>query len=530
MPNTTIHHKKNGTTYLYKIEKSYWDKNKKQPRNKQTCIGKIDPKTGNITPTTTRKNNTQQQTTTNPQITATTKTHGPNQLLTKITNQLNLTEMLKQSFPNNHQEILSLAYFITQKGHALSRCEQWSQNHTHPHNQPITSQRISELLKEITHDKRQHFLSQWLNHLIEKEYLCYDITSVSSYATSNEYVYWGYNRDHEKLPQINLAMLFGQKSRLPAYYRRMPGNISDVVTLKNTIDTLDFLGQSKLQLVLDQGFYSKNNVDALFKKQYQFILMVPIGRVWVRDIIDQYYESIASPVNYRQTISEDGGGEEVLYMVSHPYKWGEEKDGGCECFVHLFYNASRAALDFDGLTKRLVCCKEELESGKRIKEHEELYERFFIVEQSSLGGLLVFYNEDAIAKFRNRYAGFFCLLTNNVALDSLEVLEVYRRKEVVECCFDDLKNSLDMKRLRVHSSLAMDGRLFVQFLALILLSQIRVVAKNSETLRHLSAREIMEAMESVVQITYSEKYGSTISETGPLQRTIIDAFNIPQKT
>ena len=89
---------------LYKIEKSYWDKNKKQPRNKQTCIGKIDPKTGNITPSTTRKNNTSKKQTTTTIIT--TKTHGPNQLLTKITNQLQLTEMLKQSFPNNHQEIL----------------------------------------------------------------------------------------------------------------------------------------------------------------------------------------------------------------------------------------------------------------------------------------------------------------------------------------------------------------------------------------------------------------------------------------
>jgi len=68
----------------------------------------------------------------------------------------------------------------------------------------------------------------WLKRLSEVELLCYDITSISSYATSNEYLYWRYNRDGEKMPQINLAMLFGQKSALPAYYRRMPGNISDV--------------------------------------------------------------------------------------------------------------------------------------------------------------------------------------------------------------------------------------------------------------------------------------------------------------
>lgn len=163
----------------------------------------------------------------------------------------------------------------------------------------------------------------------------------------------------------------GQKSGLPAYYRRMPGNISDVVTLKTTIGALRFLGQTKLQFVLDQGFYSEDNVDTLFEKEYLFVLMVPTSRVWVRDIIDQYYETIASPRFYRKTGSED----EVLYMVSHPYKW----DNCSECFVYLFYNASRAALDFGGLIRKLVECKEELESGKLREVHAELYERFLLL-------------------------------------------------------------------------------------------------------------------------------------------------------
>jgi len=33
-------------------------------------------------------------------------------------------------------------------------------------------------------------------------------------------------------------------------------------------------------------------------------------------------------------------------------------------------------------------------------------------------------------------------------MDALKALEIYRRKEAVENSFDDLKNTLDMKRLR----------------------------------------------------------------------------------
>jgi transposase len=513
---TSIHRKPSGAAYLYAVE-SYWDKEKKKPRNRQVCLGRLDEGTGEAIPSD-RKQRTEKRAAAAPGVTASTKVYGPHLLLTKLAKDTGLTATLKKSFPDIYEEILSLAFFIAQKGLALSRCEIWSASHKHPFEKIIHSQRVSELLQQITENERQHFLSLWLKRLSETELLCYDITSISSYADANEYVRWGYNRDNEKLPQINLAMLFGQKSGLPAYYRRMPGNITDVRTLENTINTLDFLGKVKLHFILDRGFYSRANVDTLLSKRYHFALMVPTGRVWVRNIIDQYYEAVASPEYYRQT-----GENEVLYMISHLYQWGERR-----CYAHLYYNATRAAEDFDKLNQRLVRCKEELETENLQELNQELYERFFIVKRTPKRGLSVQYNDAEIQKYRKRYAGFSCILTN-VKTDSGELLEVYRRKDIVENCFDDLKNSLDMKRLRIHSSATMDSRLFIQFLALILISRIRTVAavaKQNKEMRLMTVREIMEAMECIVRITYSGRYGSTISEIAPLQKDIIAAFGL----
>ncbi len=50
---------------------------------------------------------------------------------------------------------------------------------------------------------------------------------------------------------------------------------------------------------------------------------------------------------------------------------------------------------------------------------------------------------------------------------------IYKEKDVIEKSFDDLKNELDMKRLRIHNSQRMKGRTFIQFIALIFLAQIR---------------------------------------------------------
>ncbi len=45
-----VYNKKAGVTYVYESE-SYWDKEKKQPRNRRKLIGKINPTTGEIVPT-----------------------------------------------------------------------------------------------------------------------------------------------------------------------------------------------------------------------------------------------------------------------------------------------------------------------------------------------------------------------------------------------------------------------------------------------------------------------------------------------
>lgn len=54
--------KRSGITYAYE-SKSYWDKEKKQPRSKRTLIGRVDPQTGEIVQTDGRcKKNSPYQT------------------------------------------------------------------------------------------------------------------------------------------------------------------------------------------------------------------------------------------------------------------------------------------------------------------------------------------------------------------------------------------------------------------------------------------------------------------------------------
>jgi hypothetical protein len=510
MAYRAVHTKKNGAKYVYSVT-SYWDKGKKASRNRQVCLGRLDEATGEVVPSKRKKPaGPPREAIIDAKATATVT--GPMAVLGSVVESMGLGRALERSFPGHHRQILSLACFLVQRGLPLCRCEAWSASHRHPFGGAMPSQRVSELLMRLGEGGRQRFFSLWMEHLSEKECFLYDVTSVSSYSEQNEHVRFGYNRDGEKLPQINLAMLYGKDSGLPAWYRRLPGSISDVSTLQATIKSLDFVGLKGPTVVLDRGFYSEANVDALFGAGCRFVLACP-KRKWTEELYEGCREGIVSPQN-RRTLGEG----EVLYMLTKPYDWK-----GRRCYAHIYFNNVRAAEDQDALALRLAQWREELEAGDEKPADAWAYEKYFIVKETPKRGRKVTENAQAVRDAMKKHAGFVCLLTSR-KMDALAALEIYRKKQSVEDCFDDLKNTLDMKRLRIHSSRAMDARLFIQFIALIILSRVRAIKNQDRTLRNMSVREVMEAMETVSEIRFSGRYGKVTTEAGPIQRRILEAF------
>jgi transposase len=137
----------------------------------------------------------------------------------------------------------------------MSRFPKWERTHAHPFGKDIPSQRSSELFTNITEEEKNHFFRLQGKRRTDNEFWAYDTTSISSYSTALKQVRYGNNKDHEHLQQINLALLFGEESNLPFYYRKLAGNISDVKTVKNLLADMAQLGFSKVKLVLDRGFY-----------------------------------------------------------------------------------------------------------------------------------------------------------------------------------------------------------------------------------------------------------------------------------
>ena len=289
-----------------------------------------------------------------------------------------------------------------------------------------------------------------------------DTTTISSYSETLSQVQLGKNKEDDKLPQLKLLLMFGELSGLPFYYRKLAGNIPDSKTVRNLLAELEILDCNKIKLVMDRGFYSESNINDLYKNHIKFLIGVKISLVLVRDALDSIYDTMRSFENY--------SGSHDIYAYTVTSEWRYSLKETRRIYIHLYYNIGKAAEDERKMDVLLSSLREELLSGKPLEKNRKQYEKYFDVKQTPKRGTRVTPKNDAISQAK-RYYGYFALLTNE-KMEALTALELYRAKDVVEKAFGNLKERLDCRRTLVSSEQSLDGKLFVEFIALIYLSYI----------------------------------------------------------
>ena len=377
---------------------------------------------------------------------------------------------------------------------------------------------ISELLPTVTEDKQLGFFKKWASRCLEKEYLAYGITCIASYSKLNDMVRYEYDRVGELFPQIKLAMLFGKETHLPVYYKSLPGSIKGVSTLHNFLKTADFLNMHKLHFVMDKGFYSRSNVNELLSKHVKFTIFVPISNSFAKEQVEKVRDTITDYKNFIKVNDRN------LFCVSSLGKLGKKR-----IYIHVFYSASIAVLDYESFLNKMRQCEEELKSGNLIEEHKKYYSKYFLLKETPRRGTLVSYNQQAIDEYKKNMAGYLVLITNDIK-NPVKALKTYRNKDIVETAFDNLNNSLDMKRLRVHLEESMRGRLFIQFIALIFVSYAYKVMHEKDLFRFGSLSNVIDELELLNVVKFSGNYGEITSEVTKKQKEIFDAFGIVEKT
>lgn len=267
-------------------------------------------------------------------------------------------------------------------------------------------------------------------------------------------------------------MLFGEESRLPVFSRIYPGSVKDVSALIGMVAFLEQLQLRQMHFVMDKGFYSTKGVGVLLEKYIKFAIGVPFSTGMAKEAVRENAAAITSPTN---AIEVDG---HIYYSTVK-----RQTINGRRAYLHIYYDRERAAKEHDRLMHRIIKIENGLIDGTVRMDSAET-EKYFSFQKNKEGTYNIHRKEDIIR-------------------EQLELLE----------------------RLRIHSDKAMEGRIFIGFIALIIASYIRKIMEDKNLYSSYSLSKLYSEWKKLRLIQF--KNGKqALTELTSNHKTIFKTFNL----
>jgi len=353
---------------------------------------------------------------------------------------------------------------------------------------------------------RRQFFMEWLRTCGMPRALIHDTTSISSYSDDLESAEWGYNRDGDSLPQINLALVVAKATRLPIWYRMLPGSIPDVASLKGTSAMLRDLGLEDFSFTLDRGYYSRDNLVDMLDEGIRFLIGVPLHLKQAKDLVAHHLGALTK---FKRRFL--AGGTPVGHV---PCRFQVERRDGTqtELPAHLYFGEERRHQTSMRLEKTVLALADKAEklsfdSQRQAKqwlaENARTFARYFGTVPRD-GRVAIVVKPNRVANSLKRH-GLTLIVASPLANEAdaptrEEVLEDYRSRDLAEKLFDVYKNATGNDRLHTGSDPAAEGRVFLAFVSLILRALLENKLREACLKRRLAVPEVMAMLKKIKRI------------------------------
>jgi transposase len=220
--------------------------------------------------------------------------------------------------------------------------------------------------------------------------------------------------------ETRLILAVDRLTKLPLLYRYNAGNIVDVSTLKSTIMELSAYGVDVDFSILDAGYYSEINVQALYAENITFVTRLAPNRKLYKDMVAGYaegLESMGNAVFYR---------ERLLYIKCVPINLC-----GHNAYAYVAMDHQRRSSELYNFMKGAMEDKH--------MTHEEIDRK-----ASSKGMFIIISSEN---------------------MEVSEIMPLYYTRQAIEQVFDFYKNNADLLPLRTHGEDTFRGHLMLSFMS-----------------------------------------------------------------
>ena len=514
MPEKRVTYKKgpNGTIYVYLTVRAYRNKNGK-PTSDEVAIGKKDTITGQLIPNRRYYELFQSAKPAKLHVPVPQRVQSSGNIasLMEIANQTGLSDILQKCFPDKWDKMIACAFYMISEGNVMMYIDDWFDETNVKFTDRMNDVECSKLFSSITEEERNNFFKNWIRVKGEQEYIAYDITSISTYSRKIDIAEWGYNRDNDALPQVNLGMYYGVTSHMPIYYNLYNGSIPDKSYLEFMMTDANSLGILDACFVLDRAFVTESNFNYMYENGFDFITAMPGNRLEAQRLIDKSKHNIRKSAN---RISEYG-----LYGLSHQVQMY-----GNKLQAHIYYDPEKQAFDEKELYAHIERLRVDLENMNKAKRVSKKYKDYYTID-NSVQDKFIFELDTAKVDEKLERSGYFILLSSKPELNSSEVLKIYRERDVIEKNFEQFKNRLDFKRIRAHWRKTMEGKVFIGFLALIIRAYMRRKIKDDPQTKHLTFEKIMIELRKIKSVTLSDMREVLIPLTKQ-QKTILSVLSV----
>lgn len=461
--------------------------------------------------------------------------YGHTWFLEMLASQCGLRDDLEHVFEDaaRADQILSLAYYSLVESASYSHMENSQRISWYPSGKALAPCDITRLTQAISEDDKQAMFRCRKARATGKRWLGIDSTSFTYLGKSLADAKRGKNKEHDLDDQINMLVVYDLDGGQPVYYRKMPGNIPDTRTMRVTLQELQACGFSNLCFVFDRGYVSEEVLEMLVKNHCRFVMMAKVADSQIRRAIKSLkQDEMASHCNW---IDKHGTYGKVFDYKFDVTVKGERTPVDTMKFC-LFFDPEWQGEKKKRLDAKVSEMERQLENikadGQRLDEADiAAFGEYFELKLTA-GKKLKSYEleEDRLSK-EIALTGFFAVITNCMfpsRHDLSEILDIYGLRPEQEKAFMFVKSEQEGRRFRTSTETSTDGRIFIQFIALILNCIIYRKYTSSETLQKLfpSRKHMLDELRSIWLIRHPKR-AKMITEIVGRQIDVFKEFKMP---
>ena len=406
--------------YVYEIT-AFWDKTLKKPRQRSNYLGVAEEKGGPY-------HKCGPKPTSHIPLEKAIVDFGDSYAIFEMATQSGLSAIIAQ-YLANHDSIIALLCFQMTEGAAMMHAEDWLEGNIAKHLFPkakLQSQAISQLLHHLgTESVQQSFFKAYIARFFQgKHGVLIDSTALPN-AINSSLNAFGYSSEGI-LQKVGCLMLVDKQTKLPLYFRAIPGDIADISTIDTTLKEIKHLGMAAKEVILDAGYFSEANVKSLCQADISFVSRMPKSRKIFQELVQQAgaMETHAQAVLYGKRIVFIKSKEITLY--------------GEQLFAYIILDPHKKATDLNLLVADAF---EESKAENKVNE-------------------------------AMKSCGFFILISRD-KIAQKDVLPTYYTRQSIEQVFGFAKSCLGALPLRVHSDQSVRGYLLLVFLTLVIFILMR---------------------------------------------------------